>query len=87
LDLSLDHTRLYKVFATPLLTAVVGWGGLKLAHDTTEGNLWFAVMCGGVWTLTLIIATVMGPSYQRWRLTASARTGQPIGSGKLFEKI
>jgi hypothetical protein len=79
-----------KVFIAPLLTAVVGWGGLILASSLTGGEQpWFALACGGLFALTLIIATVMGPSHQRWKLTAPCRTGQmTIGSsGKLFERI
>jgi hypothetical protein len=78
-----------KVFVAPLLAVVVGWGGVALAWICTDGNQpWFAPICGVAWALTLMITTVMGPSYQVWRLTARARIGQPpFMSGKLLEKI
>lgn len=77
-----------KVFVAPLLTLIVGWGGFAIAVNTTLRTPWYAPMCGGIWALTLMITAVMGPSFQCWRLTASARTGmQILGATKLFEKI
>ena len=78
-----------KVFIAPLLTGVVGWGGLVLVGSLTQGEQpMFAPACGGLLALTLITATVTGPSHQRWKLTAPCRIGKNIGSGgKLFERI